>query len=151
MTTIRTLATQLGITIGDIQEIVTGTDPEITDTWWTGDDTDFDATTLTAEGVEDITAFVAAHEPDTPWTRTIVIDLDTEFEGSGLEITDWTGAREMIDRAAESLGYDTCYDMSYDPRPEWGGDIAAHDAACDEVRDVVDSDSLIAAGVAVAS
>ena len=59
MTTIRTLATQLGITIGDIQEIVTGTDPEITDTWWTGDDADFDATTLTAEGVEDILAFVA--------------------------------------------------------------------------------------------
>lgn len=81
-------------------------------------------------------------------TRTIVIDLDTEFGGSGLEITDWTGAREMIDRAAESLGYDTCYDISHDPRPEWGGDIAAHDAACDEVRDVVDSDSLIAAGVA---
>ena len=81
-------------------------------------------------------------------TRTIVIDLDTEFDGSGLEITDWTGAREFIDRAAESLGYDTCYDISHDPRPEWGGDIAAHDAACDEVRDVVDSDSLIAAGVA---
>ena len=95
MTTIRTLATQLGVTIGDIQQVVDGADPEITNTWWTGDDTDFDATTITAEGVEDITAFIAAYEPDPP--------SSTQYRDLAAEALDHEGTEAYFGPLAERL------------------------------------------------
>lgn len=95
MTTIRTLATQLDITIGDIRAIVDGTDPDITDTWWAGDETEFAAITLTADGVEDITDFVATCEPYPP--------SSTQYRDLAAEALDHEGTEAYFGPLAERL------------------------------------------------